>query len=190
MDPRVRAEASARITSRLERLVEREGWRFLSCYVGFESEVATEDFLRRCLARGVRVAVPWAITGTRRLLFSEVRDFDAELTVNRMGILEPRRETLRPVPCASFDAVIVPGTAFDVSGRRLGYGMGYYDRCLREVAGKVPLIGLAFACQVVECLPAEEHDVPVDLVITENKLYAAGGKCPAGIEMIPSKEEP
>jgi 5-formyltetrahydrofolate cyclo-ligase len=65
------------------------------------------------------------------------------------------------------DAVIVPGLAFTAAGDRLGQGGGWYDRFLSEVRPDCVSIGVCFAEQLVDALPVEPHDVPVDHVVTD-----------------------
>ena len=86
------------------------------------------------------------------------------------GILEPDPEVY-PVTVEpnEIGVVFVPGVAFDRLGHRLGYGKGYYDRWLRG-ASALEKIGLAFSFQVLERLPAEAHDVRLDLLVTEQDV--------------------
>ncbi len=166
-----RAAASDRIVGRLLALVRRLGWRLVSCYLSFDAEVATDSFVRACLDSGVRIAVPYVAPHAHRLYLSEIKDLSIELTLNRYGIREPKREYLRIIPVDTLDAIIVPGTAFSPDGARLGYGLGFYDRLLRDIRGRIPLIGLAFHRQVMAEIPCEDHDIPVDLVITEEMVH-------------------
>ncbi len=69
---------------------------------------------------------------------------------------------------ADLDAILVPGIAFTRAGRRLGRGGGYYDRLLARCSPRTARIGVCFDCQIVDDLPAEAHDQPVDVVITES----------------------
>ena len=63
---------------------------------------------------------------------------------------------------------LVPGVAFDEQCHRLGYGGGFYDVFLRA-AGSVPRVGICFDVQVVDAIPIEDHDEPVDVVVTEER---------------------
>ncbi|WP_320054752.1 5-formyltetrahydrofolate cyclo-ligase [uncultured Acetobacteroides sp.] len=79
------------------------------------------------------------------------------------GILEPTSDD--KVDICNIDLVIVPGVAFDNCCNRMGRGKGYYDRLLSEsVAVK---IGVAFSFQIVDNVPVDPHDVPLDMVVTE-----------------------
>ena len=68
------------------------------------------------------------------------------------------------------DLVIVPGIAFDKKGHRIGYGYGYYDRFLKTIKKKAVKIGLAFDFQLIESIPEEEHDVPMNIVVTDKEI--------------------
>ena len=74
---------------------------------------------------------------------------------------------LRPIPAAALDLVLAPGAAFDLSGMRMGYGKGYYDRFLSDPEMRGWVVGLAYRFQVVERLPVEPHDRPMNALATE-----------------------
>jgi len=183
-----RRDASREIRRKLFTLGGNLGWRLISSYIDFGGEVQTGDFLHRCREEGIRTAVPYIFPDTKRLYFSEITDFQSELTLNRYGIKEPKKRFLRLIPTGAFDVIIVPGTLFDLHGHRLGYGHGFYDRVLEEVQGKVLLIGLAYSLQIIEELPVEEHDIHMDLVITEEKIYRSKRDVPARFEGVLSEE--
>jgi 5-formyltetrahydrofolate cyclo-ligase len=68
---------------------------------------------------------------------------------------------------ALLDVVVVPGLAFTADGRRLGQGGGHYDRFLPRLRPGCRTVGAAFAEQLVDDLPTEDHDVRLDLVVTD-----------------------
>jgi len=70
------------------------------------------------------------------------------------------------------DLVIVPGVAFDRKGHRLGFGAGYYDRFLPKLRPGVKKIAVAFEVQLVDSVPAEEHDIRMDAILTEEQLIS------------------
>jgi 5-formyltetrahydrofolate cyclo-ligase len=89
-----------------------------------------------------------------------------ELKKGRFGILEPAV----PVFAAKdeLDLIIVPGTAFDRAGRRIGRGGGFYDRLLPQY--RAVRAGICFDFQCLEAVPAEEHDIRMNFTVTETKI--------------------
>jgi 5-formyltetrahydrofolate cyclo-ligase len=87
----------------------------------------------------------------------------------QLGILEPSPAAAEIVP----DIVLVPLAAFDRAGHRIGYGAGHYDRTLAQMrkSRAVVAIGLAFAAQEVEAVPALRHDVALDYVLTDKQVF-------------------
>jgi len=96
----------------------------------------------------------------------------AALVPGRFGIAEPAATAPR-VALHELGAIVMPLLAVDPRGHRLGWGRGYYDRTLASHHSLPPLLGAAFACQLVARVPADAHDVPVHLVFTEAGI--AGG---------------
>jgi len=82
------------------------------------------------------------------------------------GILEPK--TVRKADENNIDVILVPGLAFDRNGGRMGFGKGYYDRLLES--SKAVKIGLCYDFQILEKIPTESHDVPMNFVITEKEI--------------------
>lgn len=68
------------------------------------------------------------------------------------------------------DVVIVPGVAFDKEGNRMGYGRGYYDRFLQDISAV--RVGVCHSFQVIESVPCEEHDVKMDIIVTESGIWS------------------
>ena len=65
--------------------------------------------------------------------------------------------------------ILVPGIGFDKKGSRIGHGKGYYDNLLKN-SNRAVHIGLAFECQIVKCIPTQNHDIPVDKIVTEKRI--------------------
>lgn len=85
-----------------------------------------------------------------------------------MRIPEPSRR----LPLVHPGLLFVPAVAFDRRGYRVGYGGGFYDVTLAALraSGPVPAIGIAYSCQEVERIPEEDHDQPLDFILTETEL--------------------
>jgi 5-formyltetrahydrofolate cyclo-ligase len=152
-----------------ERLLESSEFlnaTAVALYSPVQNEVFTELIFNQALAQGKLVTYP-RVRGNE-LEFIQVAE-TAELKPGTFGVLEPTGE--RVVSSACLDLVVVPGVAFDLGGHRLGYGKGFYDRCLHGKRRPGFLAGLCFELQMVDNLPAEAHDVRMDMVMTENGRY-------------------
>jgi 5-formyltetrahydrofolate cyclo-ligase len=148
-------------------------------YVDAGSEVRTRHTLSAALSHGKRVVVPWCVVETNTLELYLLEDM-SELVEGAYRILEPKTE-LRSLPAKvvrpeELDLVMVPGTAFDPRGGRMGQGKGYYDRLLATARTDAPLVGMAFDCQVFDEIPVAPHDVFMDLVLTESRALTGRGR--------------
>jgi len=159
--PDVRADASAAIGGLIERLPEVESISTALVYGAMPDEVDAAPLIAALRARGVRIALP-RVDGERLTL--HWHEEDAPLATGAFGLTEPVPEA-PPADPAEIDLVIVPGVAFDAACNRLGMGAGYYDRLLAEMPRAVT-VGVAFDEQVVDEVPCEPHDRPLDAVVT------------------------
>jgi 5-formyltetrahydrofolate cyclo-ligase len=165
-----RREKSRRIARACRTLPAFASAPIICTFVSYRDEVETGDFIRELLAEGRRVAVPAHLHGEGHpMVFAELRSW-SDLVPNHFGILQPPHAGLRIVPTASIPLFLVPGAAFDPAGRRVGYGLGFYDRALAEAAPGTVAAGLAFEVQVLERVPADPHDLPMTVVVTEDRL--------------------
>ncbi|HEY1191006.1 MAG TPA: 5-formyltetrahydrofolate cyclo-ligase [Gemmata sp.] len=153
--------------------------RTVMWYVDAGSEVRTRHTLPEALTHGKRVVVPWCVVETNELELFLLEDM-SELVEGAYKILEPKAE-LRELPEKKvrpehLDLVMVPGTAFDLRGGRMGQGKGYYDRLLSHARPDAPLVALGFDCQIFEEIPVAPHDVFMDLVLTETRTITGKGR--------------
>ncbi len=95
-----------------------------------------------------------------------VHELGGPLEVHRLGFLQPH-ESARRVGPDEIDIALLPGLAFDLYGNRLGRGAGYFDRFLQATRRGVKLVGVVPADLVVDRLPADPHDIPVEYLATE-----------------------
>ena len=98
-----------------------------------------------------------------------IQNPEKDLVPGYYGIPEPDPQKSLRVDPREIDAAVIPGSVFDIHGGRLGYGGGYYDRFLVNDAPQAKRIGLAFEMQVVENVPVQPHDQPLDILITEKR---------------------
>jgi 5-formyltetrahydrofolate cyclo-ligase len=139
-------------------------------YVSMGSEVCTDGMIQEFLKLGKRVAIPFLHQQYGVMEASEIRDPNHELILGKFNTRVPKPEYFRPVPPEVIDVIVIPAVAYDQQGGRLGYGGGYYDRYLQQVGPATTLIGINFACQVVETLPTLPHDMAVHYVISERGI--------------------
>lgn len=135
----------------------------VALYAAKGSEVETASIDAAARERGLVVVYPRVIDGERVLTFAAV-ERSALVTANH-GLHEPQAGE----PVVSLDAIalcFVPGVAFDRDGGRIGWGRGHYDATLVR-APAARRFALAFECQVVERIEREDHDAPMNAIITE-----------------------
>jgi len=138
----------------------------VALYAPIHNEMETADVLRQALASGKTVLFP-AVCPDGLVFRSIVNASD--LHKGAFGIPEPAMKCPAHPP-GEADLIVVPGVVFDMEGRRIGYGKGYYDRALHRLEGNGRLIGFCYDFQVVEEIPGYSHDVQMDLIITERRI--------------------
>ncbi len=161
-----RADASGRIAERVMAIVAAERPRIMAAYLPIRSECDCRPVIERARAMGIAIVLP-AVTDPVSLVFRRFEPGDP-LAAGGFGTLAPTPDQ----PILDPQLVIVPVVAFDRAGSRLGHGRGFYDRALAKLAarGATPkLVGIAFATQEVETIPAEPHDVRLDWIVTESE---------------------
>ena len=162
----LRAAAAETIASRPLPIPVPPG-TVVSGFSSIRSEISPVPLLRRFAAAGASLALPAIIRRGEPLVFRAFH-FGQDLARGQWGIREPKPDApeIRP------DIVLAPLAVFDRRGNRIGYGAGYYDRTLRALRAVKPtvVIGLAFALQEVDEVPARSWDEPLDLVLTEREV--------------------
>ena len=137
-------------------------------YVSYDNEVFTHDMIKETLSMGKKVVVPVSDVEKKVLVLSDLRCWD-DLAVGSYNILEPPIDKISEVSVDDIDLIVVPGVGFDILGYRIGHGWGYYDKLLKK-GRNIVSVGLAFECQIVDEIPTESHDYPVDMIITESQV--------------------
>jgi 5-formyltetrahydrofolate cyclo-ligase len=164
--PDERTRDAQALADRLAELPELSHVDLVLAYGANREEIDPEPALARLRASGVRVAYPRVSKDALEL--HEVAD-PAELVIGSFSIREPRPSAPRVDPCA-IDVVFVPAVAFDRRGYRIGYGGGFYDRFLAGLPTGPLRIGLAFDEQILDEVPTQPHDEPVDIIVTPTKV--------------------
>ncbi len=163
------SEKSKRIADSFLQLPETRKAKMILLYVGVGSEVQTAGLIERLLQQGKRLVVPLTDFKKKQIKLSEIRGLH-ELEEKKFGLMEPRKEILREVKPSLLQLAVVPGIAFDTQGSRLGTGYGFYDKLLRKISTAVPLVGLCFEENLEERLPAESHDVKMNIIVTDKQV--------------------
>ena len=162
-----RARIGAALTEAIARLPQYIAARSVLATMAIGSEWDTRALLDHARAEGKTVVLPRLTPPPRHLALHAVADLDRQLVPGIWSIPEPDAARCPPVELAEVDFALVPALAVDRAGYRLGYGAGYFDKLLAG-RGATPFCVTALAAAfVVESLPHEGHDVPVDLALDE-----------------------
>ncbi|MDR9419688.1 5-formyltetrahydrofolate cyclo-ligase [Gracilimonas sp.] len=130
-------------------------------------EVNTDELIEKLFESEKKVVVPVTNFSDHSLTHIELRSF-GELISNKWGVREPEIKE-NQVQEEDLDLIVIPMAAGDRKGNRLGYGQGFYDRFLEQTNGLK--VGFVFSDFLFDDIPAEEFDVKMDVIITENELF-------------------
>lgn len=170
--PEAVASASAVVTRGVLALPQWAAARTVLLYWPVRNEVDIRALAERALAEGRTLLLPRCRPGMAGLVDLGRIENLSELVPGCFGIPEPAAAICHPPESFQPDFIGVPGVAFDRAGRRLGFGGGYYDRLLAVPSmGHAAVVGLAYDFQVVERLPVEEWDRPMDILVTERTTH-------------------
>ena len=166
IDAQKNADLSKIISKKLESLKAVQSAENIMVYNAFKGEVNLREFLDFCIDKDKRVFMPRIVD--RGTMQAAEYTRNCLMQCNAYGINEPLTNT---VGCEALDVIIVPALAFDEKLFRLGYGGGYYDRFLKRADALK--IGVCFDFQIVDRLPCEDHDIKMDMVISEKRTLGA-----------------
>jgi 5-formyltetrahydrofolate cyclo-ligase len=140
----------------------------VSGYSPIRNEIDPAPLMRKLAEAGAKLALPAVMARGKSLAFRAWSP-DDRLMMGPLGILEPSPAAAELIP----DIMLVPLAAFDPEGHRIGYGAGHYDHTLAHLRKikAITAIGVAFAVQQIKAVPAQPHDVALDFVLTENKVF-------------------
>lgn len=172
LDAGYRIEAAMKMADEAGQIGLEPG-EVVSGFLPIRTEPDIRPLMMALAERGARLCVPAMIDRETIEFRALVRG--SPLIDNGFGTLAPPpdAEVLQP------DLMLMPLAAYDRAGNRIGYGAGYYDRAIAALrsAGRRPrLVGMAFDCQEVDAVPAEDHDVPLQALWTESGFRPFGGE--------------
>ncbi len=166
MAPEERAAASAQARAALAAQALWQQAQSILFFAPLPEELDVWPLLAAALSANKKVALPRFVAETRTYVACQIQNPETDLEVGHFGIREPGQQCSRLLS-NRLDLILVPGVAFDLHGRRLGRGKGYYDALLTAVRGTV--CGVAFDQQIVTEIPVEPHDVRVNCLLTPTR---------------------
>ena len=145
--------------------------KVISAFHSCGTEISTFELFDKLVAEGWTTALPVVVAKNEPLLFRRWAPGD-ELVLGRWDIQIPPETAPEVQP----DVLLVPMLAFDRKGYRLGYGGGFYDRTLAKLRAlkNVMAIGIAYAGQEIDMVPRDDHDQPLDWIMTEKETFKCG----------------
>ena len=158
-----RAADSAALTKNLVELASSRHAASLAAYLSMPDEPNTRDFLAWTVQNSTRVLIP--VSRADGLLDWAPYDGEAEDT-DVLGMPTPTSELLGPIAINRVDLILVPAACVDRGGMRMGWGMGYFDKTLGSMQACPPVYAVIFDDELVDSVPRERHDMPVDGVVT------------------------
>lgn len=159
MTPEQIEAASAQLCQLFLQSREYHQAKTIYAYLPYNQEVRTQAIVLQAWSDGKQVAVPKIYGDEMRFIY--ITDL-SQVEKGYCNIPEPVLDT--PVAQDETALVLMPGLAFDPQGRRIGYGGGFYDKFLHKEPNH-PKVALCYDFQMVDELPVEEFDIPVDRVI-------------------------
>lgn len=171
MDKEDVVSKSNMIMNKLTELEEYTKSNTVFVYMSFGNEVVTFELVKRMLSENKRVVIPYTDTKNTVIIPSQLKSIEEDLVLSDFGYYEPVYDKINVVEPEEFDLIVTPGLVFDRQLNRVGFGKGYYDRILVRKRKDAKAIAVAFDFQVLDEVPSEEHDVKMDMIITEDKIY-------------------
>ncbi|KGP72969.1 5-formyltetrahydrofolate cyclo-ligase [Pontibacillus yanchengensis] len=164
-------EERSNISTEIEKsLYQTDLWRqsnVIGVTISQVHEINTYPLIKKAWEEGKQVAIPKCFPKQNQLVFYQLTSFD-ELETVFYGLKEPIVEKTKKLHKNDIDLMIVPGLLFDYNGYRIGYGGGYYDRYLVDFPNYT--VALATNRQLIEEVPYDVYDIPVQHLITESGM--------------------
>ena len=167
--PEQRHSRSLNVCHQLQDTSEFRRAETIMLFLSMEQEVETSTLVIQAWKEGKTVALPRVRWATREIEPVAIKSLETSPNPAVQGLRDPVDGT--PIPLARIDLVAIPGLAFDRRGFRLGRGKGFYDRFLSQKECRALRIALCFQEQLLEeLLPVEPHDMPMNMIVTDQKI--------------------
>ena len=164
---------SKKINNKFLNLPQLENVKKIMAYASMRKEIETFDLMEELLDQGYLLYLPYTKKDVIDLGVALINDLDTDLKEGVYGVQEPVFNLRQQKVPEDIDLIIVPGACFTHSGYRIGYGGGYYDSFLTKHAQGSLKVGFCYERFIVDSIPIENHDVPVDIIITEKETIKA-----------------
>jgi 5-formyltetrahydrofolate cyclo-ligase len=168
LSPEAWRQGSEGVCARLLEVLRRTNTGTAMFFFPRPGEIDIGPAAKAAMATGVRVCLPRTGWAEGTLTPKLVDEWGEKLSVSRHGVQEPA-ESAPSVNVTDLDLIVVPGLGFDESGGRLGRGGGFFDRFLARPEVRAWKVGVGLDEQVVERLPRDPWDIPVDAVVTPTR---------------------
>ncbi len=168
MSAEQRSEKSRKACRNLVSTPQFQSASTVMMYLSLPHEVDTSEAILHAWQLGKIVAVPKISWQQRHMIPVQINSLETGFSTEVTGLRNPIRGV--PTPLEEIDLVVAPLLGFDSKGNRLGRGGSYYDRFFANEELKAPRCGFAFAEQMVDSIPAIEHDKPVDFLVTDKEI--------------------
>ncbi|MBN2588774.1 MAG: 5-formyltetrahydrofolate cyclo-ligase [Sedimentisphaerales bacterium] len=161
-----RIEKSRKAFQNLVQMTQFQEADTVMMYLSLPYEIDTSEAILQCWKAGKTVAVPKISWEQRHMIPVKINSLETGFSTGSSGLRNPISGV--PVPFEDIDLVVTPGLGYDKNGNRLGRGGSYYDRFFANAKLKAYKCGYAYAEQVVDFIPVNEYDRPVDSLVTDN----------------------
>ncbi len=164
LGPDERQQYDRQVSELLIAELRQNDYRIVNSFLPLPDEVDIMPVVEDLLERGVLVVAPKTLESPylQHLVLTDLNNLE-------VGKYATKHPAEGEIFTGTYDAILVPGLAFDHRGYRIGYGAGYYDHFLRDQHTAIK-IGVGYGFQYVPQIPVSEHDVPVDVVITNEGI--------------------
>jgi len=160
------------LSDNLLKVLPKNSNKYWATYRAFKSEANPS-------AVESKVNISWCYPVVDGDVLSFYSNESQNWTLNQFKIEEPSQKTKR-IELSNIEGVLLPGIAFDLKGGRLGSGKAFYDKTLKNYSGLK--VGVAYSVQITESLPSSEHDIPVDVIVTEKDIIAINESKLSGVK--------